>query len=117
MIDFEDVFPGFPGARALLQGDVQAVTAADLRAAAAGAKLIGVNNRDLTTFKVDLETSIRLAQIAPSDAILVSESGIATREDIQRLQAAGYHAFLIGEHFMRQKDVGVALRELVLCNE
>ena len=87
------------------------------RASAAGAKLIGVNNRDLTTFKVDLETSIRLARIAPHEALLVSESGITTREDIQRLRAAGYQAFLIGEHFMRQNDVGAALREMVLCNE
>lgn len=87
------------------------------RAAAAGAKLIGVNNRDLTTFKVDLETSLCLARIAPREALLVSESGITTREDIQKLSATGYQAFLIGEHFMRQQDVGAALHELVLCNE
>jgi len=87
------------------------------RAAAVGAKLIGVNNRDLTTFKVDLETSLHLAGIAPDDALLVSESGITSREDIQELRAAGYQAFLIGEHFMLQNDVGAALRKLVLCNE
>ncbi len=87
------------------------------RAIATGAELIGVNNRDLTTFKVDLETSICLARIAPHDALLVSESGITTRDDIAKLQAAGYQAFLIGEHFMRQKDVGAALRELIVCNE
>ncbi len=83
------------------------------RAVQAGAALIGVNNRDLTTFKVDLKTSIRLAQVAPPEAILVSESGITTRQDIVRLQAAGYRAFLIGEHLMRQKDMNKALQELL----
>jgi indole-3-glycerol phosphate synthase len=82
------------------------------RAANAKAKIIGVNNRDLTTFRVDLETSIRLAPLAPPDAILVSESGITTKENIAKLTAAGYQAFLIGEHFMRQKDIGAALQEL-----
>jgi len=97
---------------------VEVHTEAEMRrAAAAGAKIIGVNNRDLTTFSVDLETSIRLAAIAPRDTILVSESGIATRDDINRLRAAGYHGFLIGEHFMRHKDVGAAVSELILCNE
>ena len=83
------------------------------RAVTAGAKLIGVNNRDLTTFNVDLETSIRLARLAPNDALLVSESGITTRDDIAKLKSAGYQAFLIGEHFMRQKDISSALHELV----
>jgi indole-3-glycerol phosphate synthase len=83
------------------------------RAVQANAKVIGVNNRDLTTFKVDLETSIRLARVAPSEAILVSESGITTREDIVRLQAVGYQAFLIGEHLMRQKAIAGALLNLV----
>lgn len=82
------------------------------RAVAIGAKLIGVNNRDLTTFSVDLQTSINLASIAPADTILVSESGITTGEDIDRLKAAGYQAFLIGEHFMRQTNIGDALRKL-----
>lgn len=83
------------------------------RATEADAKLIGVNNRDLTTFKVDLETSIRLARLAPSEAILISESGIATRKDIGRLKAAGYQAFLIGEYLMRQNDIGTALTDLI----
>ncbi|MEW6129724.1 MAG: indole-3-glycerol phosphate synthase TrpC [Acidobacteriota bacterium] len=82
------------------------------RAIQADAKIIGVNNRDLTTFNVDLETSIRLAALAPTNAALVSESGITTREDIQKLKAAGYDAFLIGEHFMRQKDIGNSLKAL-----
>lgn len=83
------------------------------RAAGIGAKVIGVNNRDLTTFNVDLQTSIQLAPLAPSEAVLVSESGITTREDITELQAAGYRGFLIGEHFMRQPDVGDALKTLI----
>jgi len=83
------------------------------RAVQVGAKVVGVNNRDLTTFNVDLHTSIRLAPLASSDAILVSESGITTREDIDRLKAAGYQAFLIGEHFMRQPYVGDALKILM----
>lgn len=83
------------------------------RAVQAGAKLIGVNNRDLTTFNVDLETSIRLAPFAPPNVLLVSESGIMTGADIQKLKGAGYQAFLIGEHFMRQPNVCDALRNLV----
>jgi indole-3-glycerol phosphate synthase len=83
------------------------------RAAGIGAKIIGINNRDLTTFKVDLQTSLQLAPMAPSRAILVSESGITTSEDIDRLKAAGYQAFLIGEHFMRQPDVSNALKSLI----
>lgn len=83
------------------------------RAVAAGASLIGVNNRDLITFKVDLQTSVRLAPLAPESAILVSESGITKPEDIDELKAAGYQAFLIGEHLMRQPDVGAALKSLI----
>jgi indole-3-glycerol phosphate synthase len=83
------------------------------RAIAAGANLIGVNNRDLTTFTVDLQTSVRLAPLAPENVILVSESGITTRDDIDQLRAAGYQAFLIGEHLMRQPDVEAALKGLV----
>jgi indole-3-glycerol phosphate synthase len=84
-----------------------------LRAVAAGAKIIGVNNRDLTTFTVDLQTSVRLAPLAPESAILVSESGITTREEIDELNAAGYRAFLIGEHLMRQSDVEAAFKSLM----
>lgn len=83
------------------------------RAARADSKIIGVNNRDLTTFNVDLETSIKLATLAPQGAILVSESGITTVENIRYLQKAGYQAFLIGEHFMRQPDVGATLQGLI----
>ena len=83
------------------------------RAVRAGAKIIGVNNRDLTNFEVDLNTSIELAAIAPTDAILVSESGISRGSDMMRLRDAGFSAFLIGEHFMRADDPGQTLRELI----
>jgi len=94
---------------------VEAHTAEELeRAVRAGARIIGVNNRDLKTFKVDLRTSLELARLAPPDVVLVSESGIATRDDIRRLQAAGYCAFLVGEHFMRADDPGSALQQLLM---
>ena len=82
------------------------------RAITLGATLIGINNRNLKTLKVDLETSLHLAALAPPDATLVSESGLRTRADIERLQAAGYKAFLIGETLMRAGDPLAALREL-----
>ena len=93
---------------------VEVHTAGEMkRATAAGAKIIGVNNRDLTTFAVDLNTSFRLAQLAPAGAILVSESGIRTGEDIRNLKSAGFSSFLIGEHFMRAENPGDALRRLI----
>lgn len=82
-------------------------------AVAAGADLIGVNNRDLTTFHVTLETSLELAAHMPAGAVLVSESGIHGPEDIARLRAAGYSAFLVGEHLMKSGDPEGALRRLV----
>ncbi len=82
------------------------------RASALGATLIGVNNRNLKTLKVDLETSLRLAELAPSNATLVAESGLRTRADIERLHAAGYKAFLIGEALMRSGDPLTTLRQL-----
>jgi indole-3-glycerol phosphate synthase len=92
---------------------VEVHTAPELqRAAALGAKLIGVNNRNLKTLQVDLETSLRLAELAPPDATLVAESGLRTRADIERLQSAGYKAFLIGEALMRAGDPLTALAEL-----
>jgi indole-3-glycerol phosphate synthase len=83
------------------------------RAAHAGATIVGVNNRDLSTFEVDLETSIRLARIATDGAVLVSESGINRGSDIRRLKAAGFGAFLVGEHLMSAKDPGAALLQLI----
>ena len=82
------------------------------RAARCGAKLVGVNNRDLRTFEVSLETSIRLAPLAPRDALLVSESGLTNAADLQRLRGHGFHGFLIGETLMRAHCPEAALREL-----
>lgn len=82
------------------------------RAKAAGATLIGVNNRDLRTFTVSLDTSISLAREAPPGALLISESGIHSSSDLQRLRDAGYHGFLIGETLMRAEDPEAALRNL-----
>jgi indole-3-glycerol phosphate synthase len=76
-------------------------------------RLLGINNRNLRTFETTLDTSLRLAAEAPKEVVLVSESGIRTREDIDRLRAAGFHAFLIGEELMRAEDEGKALRELI----
>ncbi|MCK5738079.1 indole-3-glycerol phosphate synthase TrpC [bacterium] len=78
----------------------------------ADAKIIGVNNRDLTTFTVNLETSLKLAEEIPAGKLRVSESGIRNTNDIQRLSEAGYDAFLIGESLMSQSDRTAALIEL-----
>ena len=83
------------------------------RAAQTSAAIIGVNNRDLTTFAVDLNTSIELAQLAPAGVTLVSESGINNGLDIRRLKSAGFNAFLVGEHLMRAADPGKALESLI----
>jgi indole-3-glycerol phosphate synthase len=80
------------------------------RAAACGAKLIGVNNRDLRTFEVSLDTSVSLARQAPAEALLISESGLNSAVDLQALRAAGYRGFLIGETLMRADDPAAALR-------
>jgi indole-3-glycerol phosphate synthase len=74
---------------------------------------IGVNNRDLGTFAVRLQVSLDLASRLPAGAVHVSESGIETAEDLNRLRAAGFHAFLIGESLMRQQDPGKALQNLL----
>ena len=92
---------------------VEVHTAEEMRrAAAAGATIIGVNNRDLRTFRVSLDVSIELAAHAPAGALLVSESGINERADIERLRACGYGAFLIGETLMRAARPAEALRAL-----
>ncbi|MGA2269267.1 MAG: indole-3-glycerol phosphate synthase TrpC [Bryobacteraceae bacterium] len=82
-------------------------------ALAAGSDLIGVNNRDLTTFEVTLETSLRLAEHIPPGVVRVSESGIHDARDIATLRAAGYTAFLVGEHLMKSGDPAAALKKLV----
>jgi indole-3-glycerol phosphate synthase len=78
-----------------------------------GATLIGVNNRDLRSFNVDLATTERLATQVPDEVTLVGESGIRTREDVERLRQAGVHAVLVGETLMRAPDRAAALRELL----
>ncbi len=79
----------------------------------AGATLIGVNNRNLTTFETDLEHTLRVRELIPDNCLLVSESGIRTHDDVTRLQAAGVNAILVGESLMRQPDVGKAVDELM----
>jgi indole-3-glycerol phosphate synthase len=80
-----------------------------IRALDLGAKLIGVNNRNLATFEVSLETSVQLARIGAEEAMLISESGIQSVDDIQRLRGLGYRGFLIGESLMKASDPGEAL--------
>ena len=87
------------------------------RALDAGCELIGVNSRDLKTFKVDLDTAFRLADRIPGNALRVAESGIDSGENIARLRAAGYQAFLIGESLMRAEQPGGALRALIAGSE
>ena len=82
------------------------------RALGAGFDIIGVNNRDLRTFQVSLETSIRLNARIPLDALRVAESGIRSGADVARLRGIGYQAFLVGESLMRQPSPGDALRKL-----
>ena len=78
----------------------------------AGAEIVGVNNRNLKTLEVTLETSLRLAEDIPDGLLKISESGIHSREDIQRLGQAGFHAFLVGEHLLKAASPGAALRAL-----
>jgi indole-3-glycerol phosphate synthase len=82
------------------------------KALASGAEIVGVNNRNLHTFEVTLETSLTLAGKMPAGILKVTESGIHSSADVQRLAAAGYHAFLVGEHLMKSSDPVAALRAL-----
>jgi len=82
-------------------------------AIASGARIIGVNNRNLHTFEVSLETSIRLAEKIPSGVVRVAESGIHSPRDLQKLRAAGYQAFLVGEHLMRSGDPAAEIQALL----
>ncbi len=84
-----------------------------LRAIDAGADCIGINNRNLKTFVTTLETTFQLADIAPRDCTLVSESGIKTADDIALLRRAGAHAVLVGESLLREPDPGIAARVLM----
>jgi len=83
------------------------------KALLAGAVLVGINNRDLTTFTVDLQTTIDLMKDIPGDRTVVSESGIRTREDVIKLQRSGVDAILVGESLMREKDIEKKVKELL----
>ena len=79
----------------------------------AGATLIGVNNRNLHTFEVDLQHTLRLRREIPAECVLVGESGIKTRADVELLEQAGVDAILVGESLMRQSDIGAAVQQLL----
>jgi len=83
------------------------------RAVRLQSRMIGVNNRDLKTFRTDLATTERLAPLAPEGTLLVAESGINRHEDLERVATAGVRCFLVGESLMRQEDVEAATRELL----
>ncbi|MDQ3820114.1 MAG: indole-3-glycerol phosphate synthase TrpC [Acidobacteriota bacterium] len=83
------------------------------RALKAGARLVGVNNRDLHSFNVSIEVSMRLAQHVSAETLLVAESGLSSAEDLRKLRALGYRGFLIGETLMRSARPDEALRELL----
>lgn len=83
------------------------------RALEAGGRIIGINNRDLRTFEVDLNVSARLARMMPVGIIAIAESGISSGADIKRLRAEGVHVFLIGETFMKAADPGSELKNLI----
>jgi indole-3-glycerol phosphate synthase len=76
------------------------------------ARLIGINNRDLKTFTTDLGVTIRLAKRVPADKLIVSESGIHSRDDVMRLAGAGIHAMLVGESLIKADDIGTKVEEL-----
>ena len=82
-------------------------------ALAAGADLVGVNNRNLMTFEVSLDTSLRLAELIPDGVVKVSESGIHSHADVRRLEDAGFQAFLVGEHLMKSENKSASLRALI----
>jgi indole-3-glycerol phosphate synthase len=82
------------------------------RALATSARLIGINNRNLRTFQTSLDTTLNLRARVPADRLLVTESGIHSRADVQRMRSAGVNAFLVGEAFMRAEDPGAELRRL-----
>ena len=87
------------------------------RALELGADMIGINNRNLKTFQVDLATTETLAEEIPNDTVAISESGIKTGEDVQRVRASGINAILVGETLMRAKNVPEKMRELLLKDD
>ena len=93
---------------------VESHTAKELdRSLLAGARIVGINNRDLSTFTVSLRTTFELLKDVPEDRIVVSESGIGTRDDVARLEGAGVDAILVGESLMREQDIGRKVKELL----
>jgi indole-3-glycerol phosphate synthase len=82
------------------------------RAKSIGAKIIGVNNRDLHSFKVSLDVSRELIKHAPPDALMIAESGLRTREDLLELKDLGFHGFLIGETLMKSENIETELKNL-----
>jgi len=93
---------------------VEVHTAEELeRVLIAGGRILGVNNRNLHTLEVRVETSLELAGMIPEDRVAVSESGLRSAEDLRKLRAAGFDAFLIGESLMREPDPGAALKRLI----
>ena len=94
---------------------VEAHTEAELEAALTlGARVVGVNNRNLQTLETDLATSVRLLPLIPPGHVAVAESGIFTRDDVERVARAGAHAVLVGEALVRAADVAAKVRELTL---
>jgi indole-3-glycerol phosphate synthase len=87
------------------------------RALAVGARIVGVNNRDLKTLTVRMETSYELIERIPDECIAVAESGLRSHDDLKKLRAAGFDAFLIGEHLMLSPDPGAALRALLVPSD
>jgi indole-3-glycerol phosphate synthase len=84
-----------------------------IRVLASGADVIGINNRDLRHFGTDLEHTLRLRDQIPRDVVLVSESGIRSRRDVERLEAAGISAILVGESLLRAPNIGLAVDQLL----
>ena len=84
------------------------------RALKIGPRIIGVNNRDLRTFEVDLEMTARLRSLVPAEVTLVAESGVHTRDDVARLAAVGADAMLVGEALVRADEVGQKIQELIV---
>ncbi|SMB90398.1 indole-3-glycerol phosphate synthase [Desulfonispora thiosulfatigenes DSM 11270] len=83
------------------------------KALAVGAKIIGVNNRDLRSFQTDIKVTLNLAEFVPSDCILVSESGISSKDDLKRLQEVGVDAVLVGESLVKEKDIQAKIKDLL----
>jgi indole-3-glycerol phosphate synthase len=109
MRDFRELAEGYRMAALVEVHDEE-----ELRPAiASGARLIGVNNRNLHTFEVNLGTALRLADKIPTGVVRVAESGIHSSADVEQLRAAGYQAFLVGEHLMKSGDPASALRALL----